>query len=54
MDAIETRKYIFNVAPHKRIRHRLKATPFIKPMKLKLQEENKKKKLKKTQIIKKL
>jgi hypothetical protein len=34
MDTLETRKFIFNVVPHKRIRHRLKATPFIKPTKL--------------------
>ena len=33
-DASETYKFIFNVVPHKRIRHRLKATPFIKPTKL--------------------
>jgi hypothetical protein len=52
MDALETRKFIFNVVSHKRMRHRLKATPFIKPMKLRLQEEEKRRR--KTQIIKKL
>jgi hypothetical protein len=51
MDALETRKFIFNVVSHKRMRHRLKATPFIKPMKLRLQEEEKRRR--KTQIIKK-